>query len=335
MRNSLILPATVSGAYAQLLREWLQSVRSPDEKLLSELELLRPLERVPLTTWEHWLQQAAKTQESSDFALAIGALTDHRHLGLLAHLTRYAPTLKNALDDYLRFEGLQYGATWGRLVDLPESTGLRWYRPDILDPLVEIVGLASFYAYVRKYYSAKNVIEISFTFPRPADTSAYDDYFDCPVEFDQPFLQLKFPQHAMRSRVGQRDEALHERLLAVSAQSLNLSDPANELIQELVHFMQDSLPEGGAVLERFAEQRGVTPRAFQKQLAASGLNFRSLLNSVRQNAAIHFLEDQALTLAEVAFLLGYSEQSAFNHAFVSWFGKTPKSYREKYIFKNN
>lgn len=328
MRNSLILPATVSGAYAQLLREWLQSVRSSDTKLLSELEKLRPLERVPLTTWEHWLQQASRSQESLEFGLAIGALTDHRHLGLLAHLTRYAPTLENALDDYLRFEGLQYGATWGRLVDIPEGTGLRWFRPDMLDPLVEVVGLASFYAYVRKYYSSKNVIGVSFTFPTPDNTSAYDRFFSCPVEFNQPYLQLKFPQRAMQSPVGQRDEALRERLLSVSAQSLNLSDPANKLIQELVDFMQDSLPEGGAVLERFAEQRGVTPRAFQKQLAACGLNFRKLLNSVRQNAAIHFLEDSTLTLAEVAFLLGYSEQSAFNHAFVSWFGKTPKSYRE-------
>lgn len=329
MRNTFILPATVSGAYVQLLREWLQSVETPDSKLLAELGQLRPLERVPLVTWENWLKQLTRTQRSPDFALSIGALTDHRHLGLLAHLTRYAPTLASALEDYLCFEGLQYGATWGRLANVPEGVGLRWFNPPILDPVVQIVGISSFYAYIRKYYSAKNVIRVSFTIPTPDDTSAYDKYFDCPVEFGQPFLQLLFPHHAMQLPVGHRDEALRERLQSVSTQSLNLSDPANELIQNLVDFMQDSLPEGGAVLERFAEKRCASPRAIQKQLATFDLNFRKLLNSVRQNAAIHFLEDPALSLAEVAFLLGYSEQSAFNHAFFGWFGKTPKTYREQ------
>ncbi len=328
MRQNLILPATVSGAYAQLLRDWLRQERPLNSNLLEELEHLRPLERVPLTTWEQWLKSAAKNQPSPDFGLKIGALTDHRHLGLLSHLPRYSPTLASALSDYLRFEGLQYGATWGRLVELPEGIGLRWLRPQQLDLLVEIVGLSSFYAYIKKYYAAKNIIKVSFSFPQPADTSAYDNYFSCPVEFDQKHLQLLFLREAMQSPVGQRDEDLRERLHSISALALNVSDPANDLVQSLLDFMQDSLPEGGAVLERFAERQGTTPRTIQKQLTTSGLNFRKLLTSVRQNAALHFLEDSSLTLADVAFLLGYSEQSAFNHAFVSWFGKTPKSYRE-------
>lgn len=320
---------TLSGAFAQLLRDWLQQERNPDPELLAELERLRPLQRVTLSAWMGWLQRAARTQRSPAFGLGIGALADHRHFGLLAHLPRYTSTVAEALADYLRFEGLQYGATWGRLVDGPDGIGISWVRPSDIDPLVEIVGLSSLCAYTRRHYSDRvGLKKIQFTFPRPEDTSAYDDFFGCQVEFGHKNLQLIFEREKEISSPKPRDEILRQRLHELASNALNISAPANDLVCELVDFMQDSLPEGGAVLERFAAQRGVTTRTIQKRLSESGLDFRTILTSVRQNASLYFLEDQSLTLAEVAFLLGYSEQSAFNHAFSGWFGASPNSYRD-------
>lgn len=329
MALSRVAPPTISGAYAQLLREWLVMERVADAVLLAELERLRPQERVPLMRWQQWLQRTAAARESPAFALGIGARTSDRHLGLLTHLARCTPTLESALQDYLRFEGLQYGTTWARLEHLPDGIGLRWLIPrGALDPLVEIVGLSSFYTYARDTLSVGNVFgRVSFSFPEPADATLYRRYFACPVDFGQPYAQLLFLHDALHVSIGHRDEVLRERLHAVSTLALDLSGPASDLVRDLLDFIQGCLPEGGAVLDRFAARQGVTPRAIQKKLAARGLDFRGLLNSVRQNAALYFLADSSLTLAEVSFLLGYSEQSAFNHAFAGWFGTTPNAHR--------
>jgi AraC-like DNA-binding protein len=58
------------------------------------------------------------------------------------------------------------------------------------------------------------------------------------------------------------------------------------------------------------------------------VTFKQLVNETRYRQAMMYLEESKLTLTEIAFVLGYSELSAFNHAFKSWTGLTPRKYRQ-------
>ena len=68
-------------------------------------------------------------------------------------------------------------------------------------------------------------------------------------------------------------------------------------------------------------------RSFYRQLALHGLRYRTLLGDVRFKLARMYLADPRLSLAEIALLLGYSEQSAFTRAFRAWSGSPPQGYR--------
>jgi AraC-like DNA-binding protein len=57
------------------------------------------------------------------------------------------------------------------------------------------------------------------------------------------------------------------------------------------------------------------------------VNYSDLQNDVRKTLALNLLENETLALAEIAFSLGYSEVSAFNHAFRRWVGQSPGDYR--------
>ena len=57
--------------------------------------------------------------------------------------------------------------------------------------------------------------------------------------------------------------------------------------------------------------------------------YQAVLDSVRHEMATACLEDERLSLAEIAFLLGYADQSAFNHAFRKWTGDSPLRFRER------
>jgi AraC-like DNA-binding protein len=64
-----------------------------------------------------------------------------------------------------------------------------------------------------------------------------------------------------------------------------------------------------------------------RRLAEERLTFSTVLESLRKDLARRYLQDQALSISKIAWLLGYQEQSAFNHAFKRWMGRTPKEVR--------
>ena len=83
--------------------------------------------------------------------------------------------------------------------------------------------------------------------------------------------------------------------------------------------------EGG--IEHLAKATGTSVRTLQRRLKDVGVNYSDLQNDVRKTLALNLLENETLALAEIAFSLGYSEVSAFNHAFRRWVGQSPGDYR--------
>ena len=61
----------------------------------------------------------------------------------------------------------------------------------------------------------------------------------------------------------------------------------------------------------------------------SGSSPSAPINTSMPWLATACLEDERLSLAEIAFLLGYADQSAFNHAFRKWTGDSPLRFRKR------
>ena len=85
--------------------------------------------------------------------------------------------------------------------------------------------------------------------------------------------------------------------------------------------------EGDNSVERLAQSLGWSVRTLQRRLAAQGLNYSDLLATVRKTLALNLLENPRLGIAQIAYCLGYSEVSTFNHAFRRWVGQPPREYR--------
>jgi AraC-like DNA-binding protein len=83
----------------------------------------------------------------------------------------------------------------------------------------------------------------------------------------------------------------------------------------------------GSSLEAIAEALKMSARTLQRRLADEGVSFAQLTDGVRRELALRYVKDPARQLAEVAFMLGYTEISAFFHAFKRWTGTTPTKYR--------
>jgi AraC-like DNA-binding protein len=76
-----------------------------------------------------------------------------------------------------------------------------------------------------------------------------------------------------------------------------------------------------------ARKIALSPRTLQRRLKEQSLDFKGLVDDTRRRFSLNYLKDPQHTLTEIAYLLGYSEVSAFNRAFKRWTGTTPVSYR--------
>jgi len=109
------------------------------------------------------------------------------------------------------------------------------------------------------------------------------------------------------------------RLAALPEQRSEIEQLRREIARVLV--------KGGAGIEHLAKATGTSVRTLQRRLKDAGMNYSDLQNDVRKTLALNLLENETLALTEIAFSLGYSEVSAFNHAFRRWVGQSPGDYR--------
>lgn len=81
-------------------------------------------------------------------------------------------------------------------------------------------------------------------------------------------------------------------------------------------------------LSSIAEELNLSPRTLQRKLSEAGASFQQVLDQARFALATDYLRQDGLSLVDIAFLLGYQEQSAFTHAFKEWSGVNPGAWRE-------
>jgi AraC-like DNA-binding protein len=87
------------------------------------------------------------------------------------------------------------------------------------------------------------------------------------------------------------------------------------------------LPHGRVLVEDVARSLGMSERTLARRLSDEGLNFTEILQQLRRDLAVRYLDDRKLHVSKIAWLLGFHEVSAFTHAFKRWTGKTPREMR--------
>ncbi|MBJ7308756.1 helix-turn-helix transcriptional regulator [Rugamonas sp. CCM 8940] len=118
--------------------------------------------------------------------------------------------------------------------------------------------------------------------------------------------------------------AMLERQVQAGFAALPAKDPFE---QDMRRRISRQLLQGEPGLRHLAAELNSSGRTLRRHLSQHGWSYRALLDDIRKHLAQDYLRDPRLALPEVALLLGYSEQSAFNRAFLRWFNLTPRHWR--------
>ena len=174
-----------------------------------------------------------------------------------------------------------------------------------------------------------DLLSVSLTGDEPGDIVPFQRFFGCPVTFNSDYPGLTFDADTIhRSSLGALPEnfrAMRQQQQIAFSTVAGADDPFLKCLQSV---LLKSIPEGGATLPKVAKGMNLSTRTLQRRLVEYSLSYQALLDAVREQLARRYLSRTSLMLSEIPFLLGYSDQSAFNRAFRSWTGMTPGRFRQ-------
>lgn len=162
---------------------------------------------------------------------------------------------------------------------------------------------------------------------RPADDRAYTAHFRCPITFGAAFDALEITIGAAREPNLLSDDGISAFFETHLDRQLSQINGRSDLERRIVDHIGGVLSEGIPSLGDVAAYVGMSSRTLQRRLSAEGLAYQDLVVKTRKELAGQLMRRTDYALAEIAFLTGFSDQSAFSRAFKSWHGQTPASYR--------
>ena len=170
-------------------------------------------------------------------------------------------------------------------------------------------------------------LAVYFKHDAPKSTVGHCEYFGCPVHFGTDRDALLISHDVMQTPNKLGDEAISTFFEAHLETELAKFDDDRALDHRVRIQISQSLSSGGPTVSQIAGRLGMSARTLQRRLGEQGCSFQSLVDEARRQLAERLLQQSEYSLAAVAFLTGFSEQSAFTRAFRRWAGQTPRSYR--------
>ncbi|MGQ0800386.1 MAG: AraC family transcriptional regulator ligand-binding domain-containing protein [Pseudomarimonas sp.] len=167
--------------------------------------------------------------------------------------------------------------------------------------------------------------DVQFNARAQAPITAYRDRFGMEPRFDTQQNSLTFHREAMSWPLQTHDHYL--RTILEQFANRQLPAVAEDLVERAAERMRRSWLSGKPLsLEQLAKQCGTRATALRARLAEAGLSFRQLKDDSRRDLAQVHLAGQ-LAIGEIAYLLGFSEPAALQHAVKRWFGMSAGEFR--------
>lgn len=251
-------------------------------------------------------------------ALGVAFLSSRNLMEALNRLARYIRVINSALELEIR--------------ENDETVEVYSHLPQ-MDPdsrkVIEDGRLSVILDLARKGLSSKlDPVSVGFTYAEPENSGDLFGVFRCPLGFSEQRSRITFScaDTERTFTTANRELALgNDRILDDMLRDLDTSD----IVQKVKRAIIEDLPSGAPSEEDVASRIFVSSRTLQRRLAEEDTSFRNVLLEVRRDLAEQYMADRRIPLAEISFMLVFSDTSSFSRAFKKWTGDPPNTYRQK------
>jgi len=279
------------------------------------------------------LFEIAARETNDDFlGLHAAAQVDPRDLGAIGYVGLSSRTLGDALLNLKRYVAtvneavrieLLFDDELARVTFEPADPSFLRHRQAIeFATGVHVKG----YTFFTKHEITPH--EVRFTHRFDSDTQEHQSFFGCPVLFGQERNQIVLNHRDLALLIESADDRLLKILISYCDEVLmKRASKRPEAMTKLERCIVDLLPRGQAKAKIVAIELGMSERSLVRHLADMGTSFSEILSKLRLELALKYLSQPELSLNQIAFLLGYANQSAFSAAFKRTAGRTPREMR--------
>ncbi len=290
--------------------------------------------RIPFATYAALMRAAKELCDFPALALHLGARNDFREFSIVGLICYAAPTMGAALGELNRY---------GRLVaevDLPADgqrfrvephDGRLWLvdarrEPDAFPEMTEATW-ARFIGETRRHFpDMPFALSVHVTHPAPAHAADYERVLGVPttfagdrnaIEIDPSWLgvELHNPSTYAFGVLSERADALMRSL-----------ETAKTIRGRVEGALIPMLHHGDVAMDLIARRIGLSRRTLSRRLGEEGAGYDAVLDALRHRMALHHLEGGRTSINETAYLVGFSDPSAFSRAFKRWTGTSPRGW---------
>ncbi len=169
--------------------------------------------------------------------------------------------------------------------------------------------------------------EVAFVHAAPVDVAPFESFFGCAVRWSSGANEIVWSAEAARTPLIKADPGFNAYFVEQAEALLSHLPAMEDVVDRVRRAVSEGLEKGDASLPTIAKRLGCSPRTLRRRLSSRGTNFRAVIDEVRCELAMRYLQRSDISLTELAFMLGFSEPSNFHRAFKRWTSETPSTYR--------
>jgi AraC-like DNA-binding protein len=329
------------GGLSRLAIARLKSAGAPVAPLLKRVGLTpeliaEPEERLSVRSQIALLEEAAIALKDDCIGFTLARDFDLREIGLLYYVMACSQTLGDALKRIARYskmtnEALVFGYREGnRLIISLSYSGVPRHSDRHQIEFCMFAALR-----ICRVLTGQNLVpqQFSFSHYRSEGTSEMARFVGTKVEFGADTDEFAFNIDARALPLVHSDPYLNDLLLKYCEAVLaDRTGDKSQLRTRVENAISSVLPHGRVLVKDVARSLGMSERTLARKLSDEGLNFTEILQQLRRDLAVRYLDDRKLHVSKIAWLLGFHEVSAFTHACKRWTGKTPRQMRTAAAF---
>ena len=300
---------------------------------------LQPLSQptVPLSTAHYVALVRAAVLHTREPALGLllgRRLRINTH-GTLAFALINSTSLRQSIALLERFLPLRTNLLSVRFANHASGPRLQFTPAADLD-VAELLVLETVMLAVRNVFDylapgAQVVQTVEFAAPTTPYQTLARELFACPVRYGATGNALYINPQTLDMALSAADPQALENAAALCQAELDKITRQESLTARIQHSLLGG--GGGALpsLQASARMLHLAPRTLHRRLQDEGTSYRAIVDQVRHRLALQHVKNHNISLQEIAYRLGYTDQANFRRAFKRWEGVAPQSMRGKPI----
>lgn len=291
-----------------------------------------PHGQVPLTMHQRLWEHAMRSLDDPGFPIRVAESLDVRGFEVVGYLGLASADLREAIAQVMRYIRLVTDAsTWN--IEPSDASTTYWMTPSGPLPLSARIGTEvslAFFLHFARVCTGADVVptEVTLRHAPPPSLTDHRRFFRAPIVWSAARSAITLTHSALSMRVSSADPRLAAILREQAEARIAALPHSAETSAALQALIARSMPHGDLSLAEAAKLLATSPRTLRRQLEREGTSFREVVDSTRCSLATLLFREKR-SIAEVAFMLGFSEPSAFHRSFKRWTGKTPQIYRDE------